>query len=244
MERNYDWNRLKDLPELTWIPDRYDVEDKILFRSPLYMINHLMWNQLRDYDFYNSLNLTDESIITVHGYYTASVHHLHRLKTILIPANTRLEESIVVRNFSRLRENSNHAARLEGCFTSSCDGSLKNYIENLHRVDSLDKYCSSEMQEVVIDTPQDIVAYDRVMAVWVVDLILGLYREDNMGKISLVGCSDYLVDVTSQVYPRSNNYWSDRLFEERDSKPVSKEERRCTRIYIPDPAYDNETEHV
>lgn len=214
MERTYDWKHIENLPELSWIPDRYDIDEKMLFRSPLLLINHIMWNQLIDYRFYNEINSGGDSVITVHAYYTASVHHLRKLIEVEIPANEPFNEEIVVKNFSRLREGSIHQARLENCLVEEDSAQLKNYLENMHRIPDLSQYAPEEMAEIKIQGDGSVESYDRVLVVWAIDLVLGLYREDLEGNVSIVGCSDYLVDFATEIYPKSNNYWIDRIREE------------------------------
>ncbi len=213
MERKYDWKHIKDLQVIDWIPDHYDIDEEVLFRSPLLLINHLFWNQLVDYKFYNQINSTGDPIITVHGYYISSICKLRRVKVVEIPANEEFKQTITIKNESPLRQNSIKQARLENCldFNSS---TLKFYIESNFGINDLNEYCSPELEIIEIKGDHSITPYDRVWVGWAIELVVGIYREDTEGNISLVGCNDYLFDFVPMIYPKSNNYWTKRIKEE------------------------------
>ena len=214
MERKFDWNHIKDLQVLDWIPDHYDFEEKYLFRSPLLLINHLFWNQLLDYKFYNQINSTGDPIITVHGYYTSAIHCIRRLKVVEIPANEPFKQTIQIKNESPLRQNSIKQARLENCLDIKHSAELRAYLEYNFGIINLEEYCPPEMESLEIKGDMSVAPYDRVWVAWVIEVTVGIYREDTEGNVSLVGCSDYLFDFIPMIYPKSNNYWKLRFKDE------------------------------
>lgn len=221
MERKYDWENIKDLNEINWIPDVYNIEEKLLHRTPLLMINHLLWNQLIDYKFYNQINSTGDPTITVHGYFSAVTYRLKRVKVVEIPANTPFNHTIQIKNSSSLRSQSVHQARIENALVDDENRTLRNYLQSVHNIKDLEEYCPDELEEITIKGDGSVAEYDRIWVYWIIESILGIYREDTEGNIRLVSCSDYLTQTASAIYPKSNIYWVDRLKKETAQKKNS-----------------------
>lgn len=233
MDKKYSWNNVKNLPVLPWIPDTYNVDEKLLFRTPLTLINHLYWKQLIDYEFYNQINDMGDTIITVHGYYTSSIHQLYKAYEMKIPANSEFNEEIIIRNYSRIRNGSVKQSRLENSFSRYDHKELENYISNFYLIKDLTSYCSKSLENQKIKLNIKPAPFNRVFVIWTVDLVIGLYREDLEGNLSLVGCSDYYLNSFPQLYPESNNYWVERTSKEKSFVQDNYEEQQFCSIYIP-----------
>lgn len=232
MEKKFNWNNIKDLPVLPSIPERYDIDTQVLFRTPLNLINHLMWNQLIDYEFYNQINATDETIITLHSYYTGAIFQLKKAYEVAIPPNEDFIDAIKIENKSTLRENSVKQALLENCFSRRINSEeLKTYIKRSYKLDNLDQYSDPKDKTLIIKVQEEAKPYERTLVVWIIEMIVGLYREDVEGNISLIGCSDYFYDYSLAVYPNSNIYWSDRIREETEF--VKSDSSLIYSLYIP-----------
>lgn len=213
MERKYEWEHIRSVPVISGVPDRWDVEEEILCRSRPLLIPPLYWEDLVDYTFYQDDPVCEQEP-AVRAYYGIWVTQLYREACVQVPAGRPFEGSVTVHCASRLRQGSVHHARLENCLR---DGStkLRAYLQGIFNIEDLEIYCPPALDTAVFSGDGSVEPYERVFTVWTADCVAGIYREDSEGNLSIVGCSDYLLDVRTQMYPESAPYYAERLAADR-----------------------------
>ncbi len=234
--REYEWSYIKKLPQISFIPEHYDVVEKRVGRSGLNLIHPYLWPQIEDFKWYRRVPNSGEEEIGLRAYYTCASYHVVRREKIDIPAGEPFELSVLIHHTSTIREACKENCYLENCFDLE-DNALREGVAYQYGIDEIDRYCDPEFAEQSDTLVLPSVEYDRVAAFYDFEQVVGLYREDAQSNISLVGCSDYLIDMGHQIYPESSVYWSERQNRERiermEQRPVDFGPEAFRSIFLP-----------